>query len=915
MSSYSYHHGHYDPWEREFRGFGRVERLDTEGFEQYNTQDQLDIPFETTDVALHAVPIYTKTWYHTGVFLNEQSVSSQYKQEYYQGDALAHDFPDSQFENPIDQRDLHSHPQAYRSLKGQVMREEVYGLDEDKNPHLVEHPFLVRENNVRIRLLQAQASEPFAVYEVLQSETLTYHYERDPEDPRILHDFSLEYDAYGHLLKSCQLAYPRRHNPGREIHPEQLVVACTTRTHSLINETGRFYVLGLEAETKEFEIGGLRPDDGYFGLEELNQKLFIAFQSEIPFSEEIRSNTPQARLLSWERLFYWNDAQTLPLSLGKTSPQALLHHVETAEYPQTALIELFRDSLSEVELLSMMTSKRGAAGGFFLREGYLWNPGDTAFYSDSAKFHLLENLQNPFEAETSISYDSYCLMPVATVDAVGNRLAAELDYRVLQIKGLTDFNDNVSEALFDPLGVVEVLSLYGSDAGRERGDQPLASYARQKEPVLDELLAQPHAYLQGATSFFHYDYLAWKDRKQAVYTLELQRETHQSELPSGTRSSLKISLAYSDGFGRMLQEKLRVEGGKAMRLSTAGDCEEVAVEERWLTSGRTVYNNKGKPIKQYEPFYSITPQYVAERTLTDCGVTPVLHYDPLERVFQTDLPKLYLSKVDFSPWNITSFDANDAVLDSAYFQLFDGNLSNDDQDALDKAVVHSQNTPTDQILDVLARPFKNIDFLEPTGNPLITYRKLDIQGNELEQIDPRLFRSGAAKNFINTYSMSAKVLQQIGVDAGTKRTLFNAADNPIFQEDSRGFQTRTIYDAILRPQSISVKGNGLNQPVERLVYGEQATDAKVNNLRGQLIRHFDQAGVLELELYSFKQELLQSRRRLRQEYKAEVDWTTGRNEPLEGESFPIQQRYDALGKTLEKTLSGWQQLSGGISYI
>ena len=32
------------------------------------------------------------------------------------------------------------------------------------------------------------------------------------------------------------------------------------------------------------------------------------------------------------------------------------------------------------------------------------------------------------------------------------------------------------------------------------------------------------------------------------------------------------------------------------------------VNPRWVGSGWTIYNNKGKPVRQYEPFFSQLPQ-------------------------------------------------------------------------------------------------------------------------------------------------------------------------------------------------------------------------------------------------------------------------------------------------------------------
>jgi hypothetical protein len=68
VSLIKYHHGYYDIDDREFRGFGMVERWDTEHFDQFY---QTGPHFEENDKGkevegLHVPPIYTKTWFHTG---------------------------------------------------------------------------------------------------------------------------------------------------------------------------------------------------------------------------------------------------------------------------------------------------------------------------------------------------------------------------------------------------------------------------------------------------------------------------------------------------------------------------------------------------------------------------------------------------------------------------------------------------------------------------------------------------------------------------------------------------------------------------------------------------------------------------------------------------------------------------------
>ena len=65
---YTYHHGYFDGVEREFRGFGRVEQWDTEEFAALNAGQR---PAGTNlDESSHVPPVLTRTWFHTGVYLD-----------------------------------------------------------------------------------------------------------------------------------------------------------------------------------------------------------------------------------------------------------------------------------------------------------------------------------------------------------------------------------------------------------------------------------------------------------------------------------------------------------------------------------------------------------------------------------------------------------------------------------------------------------------------------------------------------------------------------------------------------------------------------------------------------------------------------------------------------------------------------
>lgn len=79
VSSYRYHHGYYDHAEREFRGFGMVEQTDAEDFEHWAKGNLSHV----VDKILHQEPVITKSWFHTGAFLDRENILNQFAREYW----------------------------------------------------------------------------------------------------------------------------------------------------------------------------------------------------------------------------------------------------------------------------------------------------------------------------------------------------------------------------------------------------------------------------------------------------------------------------------------------------------------------------------------------------------------------------------------------------------------------------------------------------------------------------------------------------------------------------------------------------------------------------------------------------------------------------------------------------------------
>ena len=131
------------------------------------------------------------------------------------------------------------------------------------------------------------------------------------------------------------------------------------------------------------------------------------------------------------------------------------------------------------------------------------------------------------------------------------------------------------------------------------------------------------------------------------------RETHVSDALPADGLKVQVSLSYSDGFGREIQKKIQAEPGPVVDGGPV-------VSPRWVGSGWTIFNNKGKPVKQYEPFFDDTPRIPS--SISSVGVSSTLFYDPIERVVATLHPNHTWEKVVFDPWRQETWDVNDTVL-------------------------------------------------------------------------------------------------------------------------------------------------------------------------------------------------------------------------------------------------------------
>jgi hypothetical protein len=677
VTTYKYHHGYFDGREREFRGFARVDQFDTETFEDF-TQSGLHgngVSFINNAAAYHVPPVETRSWFHTGVYFDENSshgfdyheLTRALRREFYQGDTQA---------APLDEHDVETGEtphEVYRALRGALLRSEVYAQDGSAK---AVQPYQVTASRYRITQLQPQDGNHHAVYFSHQLESLSYHYERQPDDPRCSHALTLEVDAFGNPLKALAIGYGRRLPdlalPTQEDRDTQMRTYITYTENRYTNTIDDprlapdHYRTPLPCETRTYELTGFQAERNAqrLSFDAWVEKNFALLQSavDIPYEAQADGTTKQKRLIEHVRTRYRANDLSALLPLGVLESLALPGERYKLAFTPGLLTQVYGNRVTDVML--------GMDGGYVHSEGEAtwWIPAGRVFYSPQVTdtpaqelafarqhFFLPHRSRDPFGNTAFMRYDQYHLLPVQTLDALGNQTTAAHDYRLLQPLRITDPNGNRAEVAFDTLGLVAGSAVMGK-ATETKGDS-LAGFVpnltpQQRQAFLADPLGNAARLLGPASTRIVYDLERYVRTQQPVFAAVLARETHASDPLPPNGLKVQVSVSYSDGFGREIQKKIQAEPGPVVDGGPT-------VSPRWVGTGWTIFNNKGKPVKKYEPFFDDTH---ACRFGQQVGVSATLFYDPVERVVATLHPNHTWNKVVFDPWQQTTWDVNDTVL-------------------------------------------------------------------------------------------------------------------------------------------------------------------------------------------------------------------------------------------------------------
>ncbi|AZE48344.1 Putative toxin subunit [Pseudomonas chlororaphis] len=721
---YRYRRGVYDGVEREFCGFCLVETQDTDHHAR-----------AVGGHHSHSAPIRTCVWYHSGQEADDH-IAENTK---WRGDTSAFSLLPTRLTRWDDaaQQDAPWVPgtearrMMFRGLKGKVLRQEVYGMDDSS---LADVPYSVSSNRYQIRQVRSSREGEEDVVLPLLIETLHYNYERIATDPTISHTLLIRSDIYGASLLNVQAFYPRRPSGGHA-YPDTLPASSVASSY---DEQQQVFSL-VEQRQQPLHITQHK-DQWRLSLPELQRTDILEYTADqVPengLSLEVLLDpagllgSDKPRIYGGQLRIYYD--ATLPAIAG------LVSHQERAELDEGCL-EAYRDVLSADELaekldkagytscqrLLPINEQDRAKTVWCVKQGFItYNKANGFYLPQTQRSSLLTGVSR-------IKYDTWYCGVIENTDPDGNISRVEYNYQFLQPWRLTDINDNYHEVLVNALGQVIASSFYGTEQGKALGfdsvtklPMPLKTQsvaaALQIKDALHKGQAQTVAVRQVTNPFSwmgqlqreqlapvgevsivwnrllqwgfitaqgHWRAAAWRWAGNPTSNTEVpvqlatllercyREPVHIATLiadryPDDPQQQIRMTVSFNDGFGRMLQSVQRHEPGLAYVRTDQGTLQidektrrglEQAAAPRWVVSGRIEYDNKGQPVREYQPFFVNDWRYIKDDGLRDIGYADLHYYDAAGRERSVTTAAGYQRRQGYYPWFVVTEDENDTL--------------------------------------------------------------------------------------------------------------------------------------------------------------------------------------------------------------------------------------------------------------
>ncbi|MGM7912038.1 SpvB/TcaC N-terminal domain-containing protein [Yersinia enterocolitica] len=696
MSEIRYRHGAWDRHEREFRGFGYLEVQDTTLAGSRGTAEAL------------TPPALTRSWFATGL----PSIDALMSTEFWQGDEHAFAGFTPRFTQGEGKNESVYQPQTEtvfwlnRALKGQLLRSELYGLD---NAEWASVPYSVSESRPQVRLIEENGATTVVWPSIVESRSTVY--ERIDSDPQCNQHVVLSSDSFGLPLRQVTLHYPRRKKPAISPYPDSLP---DTLFASSYDDQQTVLRIMLQQQSWHHLVDspeGVR----VLGLPDAQRGDAFTHQSDIIPTTGLTREHIDNLILPGPSVAYLGQQQTSYLDKQGQPTQNAPTLQALVAFTDTAVL----DSQLTSELALYITEQQLHEAGY-LRADYLFpqagetqlwiaRQGHTEYAGAEHFWHPLTLRGTTLTGKNTLTWDTHHCVVTGYQDAAGLTTTAVYDYRFLTPVQVTDTNDNISWITLDALGRVTTSRFRGTENGQQSGYSQIA--VTPPENVTDALQLIPPLPVASCQVSVADSWmppisqaqltqvgLTYADALTARILTEDGRlralsagrsgseqgrilQANAQRLPphgltlitdrfdNDPRQQIRQQIAFSDGFGRLLQAAARHEAGEAWQYSEGGslvtDDNGVLVaahsDFRWAVTGRTEYDNKGQPVRTYQPYFLNDWRYISDDSARQDLYADTQHYDPVGRIYQVTTAKGYLQQVQYTPWFTVQEDENDTL--------------------------------------------------------------------------------------------------------------------------------------------------------------------------------------------------------------------------------------------------------------
>ena len=810
---------------------------------------------------------------------------------------------------------------ALRALRGSILRTELYA--EDPSP-LAPRPYTVTENRHAVREIDPPSAMNAAGQRIFFPHLLaqrTTQWERG-DDPMTSVAFTDGYDDFGQPTRQTSVALPRRSRRRLTVNglaldePNILASHTRTRFNDAPGAGADPYIADRVCETERFEPAGAIP-----ALESDPTDLHKIIADQMSAANAVHADFMADRNLkrTGHVRNYYDGPSFVGLPFGRIGNHGALTRTETLVFTDTELDSAY-DLRRPAYLDGSMALPAGAPVLTASILGYrrVAVNGVGHYYADTLRQQLdvqagtpggrgfVVATRDPFDHETSLQHDRYALFPVQVTDPVGLVTRADYNYHVMKLQRVTEPNLNASVMEYTPLGLPERLFLEGRNGEGGTTDEPEVEY--------------------------QYDFDAFADRGAPVSVTTLQRVHH---VMAGISDETIRTTDYSDGFGRQVQSRRQAEevifgdgvfgndvvppaqGDAAADRQPVVGTENTSPEENVVVSGWQRFDNKGRIIEKYEPFFArgwdFDPLQLAPK-----GQAMRMRYDPRGQLIRTITPDGSEQRVLFgipraldtpgdyapTPWESYAYNANDLAPSST-------DPATNASHALNAPGAH-HFTPASTLIDAMGRSIARIerDGAAP-GTWIITRSTYDMRGN-LFTITDALNRVA----FRHAYDLLDRPLRVDSIDAGLRTTVLNALGAPVEYRDSKGALTVRIYaDALNRLTQLWARDDETSALTLRevLAYGDGGSSsqsaaarqaARNNNQLARLAQHDDEAGRCTYPRYDFKGNPVEKVRFVISDAALAGGWDPDWSQPnaaaaLDPTTYETSTRFDALNHPID----------------